>query len=241
MLINKTLTSFAASAVVFASALTMQAESKISATATLSYESEYIFRGEQLAGSSFQPSIDLATPALGGQLYGGIWFSTDIQSSQNNNEINYYAGFTQQITNAFTIDLGVTFYDYPHGNGTDDEAEIYFGLIGDFATSPGLYVYYNADLKQFILEGSLSHSFDLSDVVENTSLEVGVYGAYLSRENDSAAGSDSWFYYGATADIVYQVNDNATVSVGGRVAGNDKDNGSKDEHAWFGVSSSIGF
>lgn len=241
MLNKNTLTFCASVFALWAGSMSLSADSKLSATSTLAFESEYIFRGEQLAGSSFQPSLDLAYPVLGGQLYGGVWFSTEIESTLNNNEIDYYAGYTQQITNAFSVDLGVTFYDYPNGTGADDESEVYFGLIGDFALSPALYFYYNADLKQYIAEASLSHSIDLSELLAGTSLELGVYGGLVEKKNTAFGEDDSWFYYGATADLVYQVNDTASLSLGGRLAGNNKSSSAKDEFAWFGFSTSFGF
>ena len=82
---------------------------KFSASLTLGFESEYVFRGMALAGASLNPQIDAAYDLSHGfAAYAGVWANTPTKAGVSD-EIDFYAGITYEIKN-FTFDLGYTAY-----------------------------------------------------------------------------------------------------------------------------------
>ena len=125
-----------------------EALSKFSASATVGYESEYIFRGKQLAGAVVSPEVDISYDIGSGfGAYVGWWgcYSTDGAGYAEN---DLYAGATYAIEN-FTVDFGYTAYTYP-SDGSVSENELKLSLsydtsecLGDFAVSPYVSGFYN--------------------------------------------------------------------------------------------------
>lgn len=251
----------------------------LSITGTFDFETEYIFRGKELAEQSFQPSVEFGFPVLGGDLYTGIWTNQPIKSGEAN-EIDFYGGFAYPVTEMFTVDVGFTYYWYPDSvpassadginppgtpslpgtgsnTGISQTREIYVGVSADVILSPALYFYYDFDLEQTVLEGSIGYSFDLGEYVgtEGISFDVGAYLGWLSANayNGSQRGSvDKWnngyIYGGITGDLVYEISENVSSSLGIRWSANNDGsdntgfNGGNlgtDSNLWFGAT--LGF
>jgi len=235
----------------------------LSITGTFDFETEYVFRGVQLAPQSFQPSVEFGFPVLGGDLYTGIWtnqpIATDGVNTQANivgNEIDFYGGFAYPVTDMFTADIGFTYYWYPEATtgNIGQTREIYVGVSADVLLSPAIYFYYDFDLQQTVLEFSIGYSFDLGEYVgaEGISIDVGAYYGWLSSEDTNPLGAgdqkNGYGYVGATADLVYAFSENVSASVGVRWAyNNDGDgavpgfsvNSGKESSVWFGAT--LGF
>jgi uncharacterized protein (TIGR02001 family) len=195
----------------------------IEGSVSFGFESEYSFRGVKQAGQSIQPEVTLGLMGL----YGSIWQSTDIKDG-NVVETNYVAGYALDVEDLVNVDLGVTRYAYPT---LSDTTEIYLGLtlLADEIINPALYGFYDFDTENFTLELQLGHGFDLG---EGFGLDLGVDLGYVWVDE---AGADDYFYYQASADIVYSLTETTSVSVGGRVAGNDA-NVKPDNQLWFGAA-----
>ncbi|MCH6256375.1 hypothetical protein MLD52_07435 [Puniceicoccaceae bacterium K14] len=223
---------------------------ELTADLSLGYESEYVFRGIQLADSSLQAAIDLTY----GDFYGGIW-TNQPTSDGSSNEFDYYAGYQFVLTDLITADTGITFYQYPDarsiakstGDETADEfqhtidsidketTEIYFGANLDAALAPSAYVFYDFDLEVLTLETSVSHEIELDD--KNT-VVIGGYLGYADPDDSS-----SYWYYGASADIVYTLSESASISLGLRASANDSNLGlgGTDANIWGGFSFQAGY
>ena len=251
----------------------------LSITGTFGFETEYVFRGKERAQQSFQPSIELGFPILGGDLYGGMWTNLPVNSAQlvnadgnftaspygsNNSEIDFYIGYAYTIEDIVTLDVGYTYYWYPEaGDGFNSfvsrSNEIFFGVSLDVLLNPSVYYYYDFNLQQNVVEGSIGYSFDLSQAtsMQGFSLDLGGYLGYLSA--DRFAGdqtgpqwSNGYVYLGTTVDLVYNFSENVSSSVGARWSLNNdgRETGSAltssgsqslgpQQNVWFGAS--IGF
>ena len=225
--------------------------SDLSITGTFDFETEYVFRGKELQQQSFQPSVEFGFPVLGGDLYAGVWTAQPIKAGEFN-EIDFYTGFAYPITDMFTADAGFTYYWYPDsvpGGPISQTREIYIGVSADVILSPALYFYYDFDLEQTVLEGSIGYSFDLSQYVgtEGISIDLGAYLGWLSA--DAANGSqrngapkwkNGYTYGGVTADLVYAFSENVSSSMGIRwAANNDGTVNGPEQNLWFGAT--LGF
>lgn len=203
-------------------------ELEVSTTAGI--ETEYIFRGVEIASESFQGSID----ATYGDGYFGLWMNESLDDEDSGaSEYDLYGGWAYAIDDTFTADFGGTLYHYPDAD--DETFEIYAGVSADVALAPSFYVFYDFDLEVFTYEGSISKSFALDD---KNSIELG--GAIGLVDPDAGEG---YSYYSVTADYVYSIQDNLSASIGVRAAGNDSNvgPGGKEHNAWAGASLSYTF
>lgn len=111
---------------------------------------DYLFRGISQTDNdpAIQGGLDY-NHASG--FYAGIWGSNVDFLDGNDLELDYYAGFGGDLTQAVAFDVGVAYYDYPAGDlgaGSNEPEywEIYGGLSGDVgpAALSGT-IYYSPD------------------------------------------------------------------------------------------------
>ncbi|WP_269540945.1 hypothetical protein [Cerasicoccus fimbriatus] len=198
--------------------------SDLSIAGTFDYESSYIYRGAKLAQASFQPSVDFGYSVLGGDLYAGVWTNQPISGGAN--EIDFYTGYAYPVTDIFTVDAGFTYYWYPEAFGAgaiNQTREIFIGASADVLLSPAVYVYYDFDLEQTVVEFSIGYSLDLGEYVgtEGLSFDTGAYLGILNANSYNAGMNapklgNGYTYGGITADLVYAFNENVSSSVGVR-------------------------
>ncbi len=199
------------------------------------YESEYVFRGIQLASESFQPTIDLGYD----DFYLGLWSNLPIEDGSSN-EIDYYGGYSFEATDLITADIGATVYHYPDTAGDNDTLETFVGFAFDTIASPEVYVFYDYDLRTWTLESSVSHSVTVN---ENSFVELGLSLGYVDAGAPAGLGVSDYYYYGASADWIYRLSDSAQLAIGVRGSGNDEDlgPGGRDANFWGGLSFTAGF
>jgi len=85
----------------------------LSASVTASYVNQYMFRGERLAGPSFQPEADLSF----GNCAIGLWASyplADKDALQADPELDFYGSYDFPINDRVSITPGFALYDYPN-------------------------------------------------------------------------------------------------------------------------------
>lgn len=233
----------------------------LSATATLGFEGEYVFRGSRQADESLQSSLDLSMPVYEGDINFGIWNNNDLRSSSstggasiNDDEIDLYASYAHPLTEDLNVEFGYTYYWYPDaakGNVTHTN-EVSLGFTKDYYLLWGATAYYDFDLEQTVFELSSAYSYSLKDYgFPKTSIDcVAYYGVVDTQEVNGSGPSNGYSYGGANIDVVYIVNDVAAVSIGGRFALNNDSTGpangiaggaDSEESLWFGASVSMGF
>lgn len=90
----------------------LPASQEPSVTGTLTYVSQYLFRGRRLGGESFEPSVELSA---GGWAL-GLWTNFPIAGKvpgQSDPEIDPYGSFTFAVNPVFSVQPGFTLYTYP--------------------------------------------------------------------------------------------------------------------------------
>lgn len=217
----------------------------LSASASVAYESEDIFRGKLLAYHTVMPSVDLGYAITDGlSAYANYAGAYGADNSYGENDFG--AGVAYSIDN-FTFDLGYIAYTYT--NEAKNEHEIAFQVsydtadfLGDFNVSPFAAFYYNFTYCGTVLEGGLSYSAPVTKWLldENWgSLDSAVYVGWLDCVDGDHNG---YVYAGASVNAVVQITDNMSVSAGVRWACNN--DGGADNHeqsVWFGSAVSFGF
>ncbi|MCC5788020.1 MAG: hypothetical protein JJT75_00155 [Opitutales bacterium] len=201
-------------------------------TVEFAFESEYSFRGVKLAGPSIQPSILYEVQGF----YAEIWSSSDVRSgSGESGEVDYTVGYSWDI-DAITADVGFTYYSL---TGATDTQEIYVGAalnLDELLVDPSLYLYYDFELENTTLEGSLDYAVGITEFIGvDADLELGAFVGHVWVDQ----GND-YFYYGVTADVVFAFTDAAYGSVGVRYAGNDEDI-NPDDQLWWGAAVGVSF
>lgn len=219
-----------------------------SASVSLGYESEYIFRGKANAGHSFQPSVNLGYDmGHGFSAYGGFWNNTSLMKGQSaSNEIDLSGGVKYSL-DAFTFDAGYTYYWYPSSDSPSTN-EMKFGvsydtsaLLGDFNVTPSLYYYYDWDLHNNTVEASLSYYAPVSKWL----FEKDLFGINASVcYGYVGASKNSYGYVSVISNLVLKLTDSASLSAGVRYAYHNDDDSSSDasnNRVWFGSAISFGF
>jgi len=190
-------------------------------TVDFPYTTKYVFRGVQYAEGAFQPSVKLTS----GDFYAGIWASAPVDKGYEL-EIDYYAGYTFKLPNAWSLDVGTTLYSYPGLNGGGDKTtfEPYLGLNGSFgAVTSATYLYYDFTLDALTIQETVGYSIPIDSTM---SLNL---SANLGRvEPDAGSG---YTYYGVGVAVPYKLSDKATVTVGAQYADHDLD-GVDGGHFW---------
>lgn len=217
----KALTTVSLIAAAFAMAAPANAQD-VSWTASIDFNSEYVFRGFGLGAESIQPGIEAS---VGGFTF-GAWASTGVgeESVINADEIDLYGGYAWDLSPTTSIDIGATLYHYPQagnvfdiGTGAGDAStfELYAGLGFAVTLDPSVYLYYDTTLETLTAEGSVGYSFATGP---QTSIDVsGTLGAVEPDQGDG-------YQYGTVGvAFSYAVTDNASLYAGlnGSVASED--------------------
>lgn len=231
MNIKKTIALIAASA----AGLNFVSAQEISISSDVSWESAYVFRGEQSAKAYFAPSVDVSY----GDFYAGIWAALPADHSYDN-EVDFYAGYGIAVSDFISADVGFTYYTFPDAqrkffDSDTNSFEIYAGLSFEAPFSPSVYVFHNIDLDRFTVEVAGGHSIP---VAESASFDVDVYAGHVA-----VSGTGNYLYYGISGSYVHSFNDVASVSASVNWGGSDERLmlNNKKSKLWFGVGFSAGF
>ena len=129
---------------------------ELTVTANAGFETEYVFRGVELADDSYQASIDLAY----GDYYASIWTNQPTADNEAN-EVDYTAGYLFSINEDITADIGAIVYDYPDTPGNNETIEAFIGFTYDAAkfATPSIYTYYDFDLESITSKPNLMPEF----------------------------------------------------------------------------------
>lgn len=116
-----------------------EAESGVTVSANVSLVTDYRFRGVSLSGGdpAIQGGVDLALPA---GFYVGTWASSIAGGgAYGEMELDVYAGWSSQVAEGVTLDVGLLYYLYPterNADGIDDNVD-YFEPYASVATTFG--------------------------------------------------------------------------------------------------------
>lgn len=221
-----------------------------SASATVAYESEYIFRGKAQAGHGINPMVDLGYDFGNGlAAYAEYWGFYGVDNGFGEND--FYAGLTYTIEN-ITFDVGYLGYTYNDDSKNESEFMVAVSydtvdLLGDFNVSPFAAFYYNYTYSGTTVEGGLSYEAPVTKwlIDENWgTINLAAYVGYADY-SDGLTYHGGYVYTGVSADAVVQVTDNMALSAGIRWAcnndGADENIGGKQQNLWFGTAVIFGF
>ena len=178
----------------------------LSVTATPSWVSEYMFRGQRRAGSSFQPSVE----ADGSGWAGGAWMSfpvADRFQGQANPETDVYGSYTANLGKSLSLQPGFTFYNFARGTGTPSAFEPNLALnwtADGIRLSPKIY----EDVTRRIFTGEVNAVTALPIRAWGTEVDLGATLGDFSGQRERGG------YWLAQASVPYQLGIHARASVG---------------------------
>jgi uncharacterized protein (TIGR02001 family) len=180
-----------------------QEASALSVTVDVTYVSDYVFRGVQLAGASVQPSVE----ASYGDFYAGIWHSNAVSGTNAgfDSETDLYAGYGFAINETLSLDVGVTRYVYSGGSG-NDTTEAYIGIAADVLLSPSFYYYHDFDLEISSYIASVGYSLPVDAI--SSSLDFSASLGYIQIP------SSDYTYGSVGVSIPYALSETATLTAG---------------------------
>ena len=173
-----------AGALLLSAPLVMADDSPHEFSANVAISTDYLFRGISQTdnGPAISGGFDYTYAPAG--FYLGTWASSiEFNDGGSPMEIDYYAGFTGELSNGISWDIGGLYYDYPQdgsAGGPDYEYIEVKGALGytfDAAWEPtvGVGVYYSPDFfgetdTGIAVEGSLDLSLPVWDLGLSTSV-----------------------------------------------------------------------
>jgi len=212
---------------VSASAQEAVKNNNLAVTLDVSYVSDYVFRGHQLADASIQPSVEAAY----GDFYAGIWYSDAISQSSTGSEADFYAGYNLKLNETFSADLGVTRYTY-NGGGQGDTTEVFAGVKANVLLTPSVYYYYDFDQEISSYIGTIGHSIAVAKL--GISLDLSATYGYIQIP------SSDYSYWGAGVAVPYKLSETAKLTGAINYTHAD-DSSSEQDQVVFSVGLSVGF
>jgi len=188
---KKTLLSIAMTSLLATTAVTSMSVSAVEGlSGNAAATSNYLWRGvEQSTGdAAVSGGIDYADDS---GLYVGTWASS--LGSNDNYELDLYAGFAGELSENISYDVGFMYYAYPDAVEDIDFSEIY-GSVSFDALTVGLFVLTSSDADNIDAGDSIyahaDYTFDLGDELE-LALHLGSY-------TGDALGDDEYIDYGVS-------------------------------------------
>ena len=207
------------------------ARAEYSISTDITFASDYMFRGVQLAENTLHPSIEISS----GQFYLGYWGAFPINNVESKgwiNEYDFYAGFTQELGEGTTLDVGLTHYYYTE---IPASTEVYVAITAHFdGITPGAYADYDFDLEVLTIQGSVGYSLPLESV--GSTLDLSATLGYVEPD-----AGESYTYWGVSAVVPFQLNENATVTAGLHYTRNDLSGVEDKDKLYATIGLTLGF
>jgi len=172
-----------------------ESESDFSISANAAIVSEYRFRGVDLSGGdiAIQGGVDVGHSS---GFYVGTWGSSLDEDTvgYGHTELDIYGGWTGEITEGLTLDVGGIYYAYPNAPAGDfDYFEIKAALgFGLGPVSGKVGVFYAPDQDSLGSSDNIYYFTDWSAGIPGTPVSLSAHlglndGAFLSYTNDDTA------------------------------------------------------
>jgi len=200
--------------------------------AVVGWDSEHIFRGQQLA----KQNISAGAEATYGNSYAGVWavLPTADRFNAFQNRIDLYAGTGFDLAGTLYADIGVNGYIRTDDGilfATEDSVEAYAGLSANGRFSPAVYAFYDFILERYTFEASAEYilPFGRNDLV------AGAVAGY------SGGDGVDYGYFQADIEARYNINRNTSIGLAGHLAASteptflDGLGVTSDTTAWFGL------
>lgn len=182
----------------------------VSITSDLTFASEYVFRGLELADRSFQPSVEIGVD----DFYAGLWANLPIE--QQDSELNYYGGYAFTPPQApLALDAGITVYHFPDTNSNRTH-EVFLGASMDNVAAPGLsaalYYFFDLDIHSHVVEGTLGYEMPLKAFAFPEASVI--TSIYAGGQGGSQIKSENYNYYGGSVELPYALTEVTVVTAG---------------------------
>jgi uncharacterized protein (TIGR02001 family) len=195
-LLHKTLLALVAASSLATAAYAQSPLGDLSASGTVGFESQYVFRGKKITDAAMQPKGEFGIPVFQGQgdIYAGVWSNDPVSRRGTHagpdqlSEIDLFGGFIYTLPGGFRADLGNTYYWYPEDGGVSVPTaagprlsrtdETYFGVTYDTTSllkvnlSPSLYYYHDWFLDSDVVEISAKYVWDVSRISNINGLSI---------------------------------------------------------------------
>ena len=204
----------------------------LGADVTLGYDTDYVFRGANLADDLLTTTLNLNTISLGDgiDLDLGAWYATTYEAGYT--ELNLFGGVSVDLGDA-SLSAGLTYYDIPGG---DTIVEPYVGIgtaLAGLDVSLG-YAYDADDDSAYIALGA-GKSLELSDDI---TIDVSASLNYA----DDYYGTDGFNNIDLRLGLPIAVGDaTLTPYVAGSIAIDGGEDAGLDDEVYGGVSLSVSF
>jgi len=170
---------------------------KVKGSAGLTFNSKYIWRGQNLLdGPVLQPQGCLSYAGWTGT----VWANYDLDEGDEWTEVDYTLDYTTSlgiVTSSLEIlsaSVGYTYYTFPplrhhpEAGVHDDSHEVYAGLSLDTFLSPSLIAYYDFEQGDgMYYEAAVAHSFSLGAPVLSLGGSVGYNDGQWGYESSFSA------------------------------------------------------
>ena len=211
---------------------TMEWQSKLSGSMGMKFETEHVNKGrKEIHHGAFVPSAEVSYQLFdAARAYVGTEAALRIENN-GLNDVAPYVGCMYDINDMFTIDTGYVhhFYDFEPKLATFklDTNEIYAGVLIDYMLSPSIYCEYDFDREEINVVAAAAYSFDLSQYsISGLGIDLGAKVGYdkaskpYGIDYNQKMSKKDYVYYGANADLVYSITDNAKARAGVAYEGN---------------------
>jgi uncharacterized protein (TIGR02001 family) len=191
-----------------------------SVTVTPSFVSQYMFRGQRLSGSSFQPVVE----ATFGNAGLGIWSNFPIEdkaTGASDPEIDPYGYYTFNLSDRLSIVPGFTLYTYPNADigagfyrSTFEPSIALNYTIGGVKLTPKLYYDFTLDGPTY--EFTAAYAVALTELGTELNFSA-TYGEYIQKEivRNGVPQSKAWGeYWSVGVAMPYQITKNSKFTVG---------------------------
>lgn len=186
----------------------------ISTTLTPSYVSNYMFRGQLIDASSFQPELDFGI----GNLDFGLWSDTSTNSLFKQTELDLYSSFNYNVNDKLSINPGFTLYHYI-GDSSDQYSTTFEPSITlnytvrkvKFAPE----VFYDTVLHAATLQLSSTYVAPIKLISSELDF-TGTIGKYKINNdtNTPVKTEESGNYWSLGVAIPFKINDKLNLTVG---------------------------
>ena len=220
---KKTIALSAISAMALSGLAYSQDDASVSTDLAVSYNTKYVFRGQDLGDDLYTYGIDVAgSDFCGLDWSAGIWYANwdpgddEFGNPFGDEELDIYGEVSKSFGN-FTAALGFIRYVFPDGND-EGNTEVYAGVSTEYAGfALGATVYWNVDADSgsvtssgdLYYEVSAEYAYDISDKI---SASAGVTVGFQDLEIRGDDDFDGYAHITATLGASYAVSENISVS-----------------------------
>ena len=229
---------FLLSSVITTSAASEEPASPVSLDSSVSFFSQYMFRGQPLySGASIEPSLTANYDTGYGTVSANLWMHISGDSSRQSERFteldetikyqNVYGPVTFSVGNAW-----YTYSDYGDGTDIEDSAEVFGSALLDAPLSPILTVYHDwRALDSNYYELGFSHEISGLDANESTLVPFVAFGFASNSEKIYARDGLEQITTGAALNMTL-----ADVSVVPNVNYSFKVDDNTVNQFWFGMT-----